>query len=114
MTAKPKPKTKEDTMKKEILPVMFRKFEDGQVICFFPSLCSSRKYILECDSYMHIGQHSTASISLITGLKNATEEEYADLLKEVAGIYDEYTLKVYSRYQYAFTRARYDDVKGKI
>jgi hypothetical protein len=62
---------------------------------------------------MHFGQHSTANVSLITEMAKATEDEYADLLKEVAGIYDEYELKVYSRYQYAFTRARYNEVKGK-
>jgi hypothetical protein len=73
-------------MKKEILPVIFRKFNDGQVIAFFPTEVDSYSQF-ECMSYIHVGQHSVARAELITELKKCTVEEYTPLLNELTGIY---------------------------
>ena len=73
-------------MSREILPVIFRKFKDGDIIAFFPTEVDSFSQF-ECMSYMHIGQHSTARTELITELKKCTVEEYTPLLNELTGIY---------------------------
>jgi hypothetical protein len=62
--------------------VVFRKFEDGEVIALFPETRTSRWI----GSYMHIGQHGDATPDLLTELEPATEEEYkslADGLKSI-------------------------------
>ena len=83
-------------MKKEILPVIFRKFKDGDVIAFFPTEVDSFSQF-ECMSYMFIGQHSIARTELITELKKCTVEEYTPLLNEIKGIYDEHELEIVDR-----------------
>jgi len=37
-------------------------------------------------SYMHVGQHATASLELLKNLREATKEEYANLLAEIKRI----------------------------
>lgn len=75
-------------MKQEQIPVVFRKWKDGDVIALFPSLnhesgdCNYG-YIM---SYMQIGQHSEACPTLVYETKLATEEEYAPLLTELKRI----------------------------
>jgi len=82
-------------MQNEILPIIFRKFSDNQVIAFFPTEVDSFSQF-ECVSYMHVGQHSTASVELITKLKKCTVEEYTPLLNELTGIYTNHgNVKVY-------------------
>jgi hypothetical protein len=73
-------------MKKEILPVIFRKFKDGDLIAFFPTEVDSFSQF-ECMSYMFIGQHSTARVELITELKKCTVEEYTPLFNHLNKIY---------------------------
>jgi len=73
-------------MKKEILPVIFRKFKDDTVIAFFPTEVDSFSQF-ECMSYAHVGQHMTARVEFIASLKKCTVEEYTPLLNELKGIY---------------------------
>lgn len=64
--------------------VVFRKFNDGQVIALFPELpCDDRGNIT---SYMHIGQHAPASRFIVHDTKPANPEEYADLHAELLRI----------------------------
>lgn len=78
-------------------PVIFRVWKDtNDVIAFFPTIPSDYKG-LYCESYMHVGQHSSACRSLLTDVTRlAKPEEYESLLRELVSIgYDD--LKVYSR-----------------
>ncbi len=64
--------------------VVFRKFNDGQIIALFPELpCDNRGNIT---SYMHIGQHAPASRFIVHDTKPANPEEYADLHAELLRI----------------------------
>ena len=68
--------------------VIFRKFKLGDVVALFPELLTSRsnngeQFIL---SYMHVGQHSDASPTLINSLSPATANEYRDLKNELISI----------------------------
>jgi hypothetical protein len=62
--------------------VVFRKFEDGDIIALFPEM-KNGPWI---GSYMYAGQHSDASPELIKELDKATPEEYAPLLSELRSI----------------------------
>lgn len=65
--------------------VVFRKFKDGEIIALFPYIIANS--CGDCDSYMHVGQHSAADYSaVINTTKLATEEEYKDLLNELKSI----------------------------
>ena len=59
--------------------VVFRTFKDGQVIALF---CDTIKDGM-VESYMHIGQHSLASINIIKDTKLAKKQEYVDLKTEL-------------------------------
>lgn len=88
----------------EVLPVIFRKHSD-EVCAYFPTLRdhpSSHGHYITC--YAHIGQHGSADPSWLQAGRPATPEEYADLLVELRGIYEQgdeqdppVTLKVYRR-----------------
>lgn len=68
---------------KFITKVVFRKFQDGQILALFP-YDKSNNY---CNSYMHIGQHSDADYDLcIRTTKPARETEYKDLFNELETI----------------------------
>ena len=76
--------------------VIFRKFKDTEdVIAIFPYEVERTGEVM---SYMHLGQHSGASIQLTDKTSPATPEEYNDLLKELEGI--GYNLKVMKRINY--------------
>jgi hypothetical protein len=92
-------------MKKETLPVIFRKFKDGEVIAFFPTMVESFSP-WECGSYMHIGQHSVASTELITLLDKCNINEYAPLLNELKTIYDHVQLEVVNRSNKTYYNSR--------
>jgi hypothetical protein len=86
------------TMTKQIkhLPVVFRKFKEGDIIALFPTMHEGNYMV---NSYQHVGQHGGADYAgLIQTTKSATEDEYRDLLAELVSIgYD--NLKVCSRYR---------------
>ena len=60
--------------------VVFRKWEDGEVIALFPNEDEGRGMIL---SYMHMGQHSSADSEFIDDLEVASPREYASLKNEL-------------------------------
>ena len=78
-------------MKKE-LKVVFRKFDDGEIIAMFPQFGNKRNW--KIDSYMHIGQHGECDPMITNITKLATESEYESLLKEIQSIYHEYDIRV--------------------
>ena len=65
--------------------VIFRKFNNNEVIALFPDLLSGQhnEYIM---SYMHIGQHGDASKELMTELKHAKPSEFESLYLELKQI----------------------------
>ena len=76
--------------------VIFRKWLSG-IIALFPELPGTNDPYT-CDSYMHVGQHSNASVDLMGITIPAKPEEYADLLHELESI--GYNVQV----AYKFTR----------
>lgn len=82
------------------MKVIFRIYNDGQVIALFPELTNRRNYCVE--SYMHIGQHSDADYSgVIQSTRLAKESEYKPLMSELEAIgYDD--LKVCKKAKVSF------------
>lgn len=74
--------------------VIFRKYREGNIITFLPELRVNHGNIM---SYMHIGQHSEASLQYYWETVKATEEEYKPLLKELKSIYDDEALVIKKR-----------------
>lgn len=64
--------------------VVFKKWEDGQIIALFPH--DSFDLDGNITSYMHIGQHSGASRDLLYELDDASIEEYKNLKDELLSI----------------------------
>ena len=81
---------------KETVEVEFKKTpDDGTVIAFFPQTmhdgsCNPGNIM----SYEHNGQHGEASIDFYHDCTNCFEEDYAALLHELEGIYDDCELVV--------------------
>lgn len=73
--------------------VVFRKFDDGEVIALFPEMEWDNQGLIT--SYLHNGQHGGASRTLTRDTSLASLEEYADLKKELEG--QGYILDVRSR-----------------
>lgn len=71
--------------------VIFRKTKGGEIIAFFPETEANHGNIM---SYMHIGQHSEASLEYYWTTKKATEAEYKTLLDELKLRYDDCELIV--------------------
>jgi hypothetical protein len=97
-----------------MIKVIFRvhnvKGEEPEVIAFFPELSGNSDYGNTCACYAHVGQHSSASIEYYQDCtRPATPDEYADLLKELQGIY-EGQLKPASR----MTRADQEKRKAQV
>ena len=81
-------------MKKELLKVVFRKFNNGEIIALFPDIKFGCPYY-QIMSYMHIGQHDEVDHhAILEQTKLATEEEYQTLLNEIKNIYHDYDIKV--------------------
>lgn len=84
--------------------VIFRKFKDGDVIALFPTLPGTSN-VYTCMSYMRVGQHCPANISVYNGgTVLANESEYAPLAKELESI--GYVLDVRKRFSPNDMRAR--------
>mgnify|MGYP006888328611 FL=1 len=64
--------------------VIFRRFKDGGIIALFPYEIETKQG--HVSSYMHIGQHSAASLDVIQCTALAEPSKYADLQKELEGI----------------------------
>lgn len=57
----------------------------ADVIALFPQEPGTSDFYTTCNSYMHIGQHSSASVEL-ADLKAADEDEYSSLKNELIRI----------------------------
>ena len=77
---------------KKVLKVVFRKFDNGEIIAMFPQFGSKRNWTIQ--SYMHIGQHGDCDPMITNITTLATESEYESLLKEIQGIYHDYDIRV--------------------
>jgi hypothetical protein len=81
---------------KETVEVDFKKTPDNrEVIAFFPQTihdgsCNPGNVM----SYMHNGQHGEASLDFYEACTTCLEEDYADLLHELEGIYHDCDLVV--------------------
>lgn len=75
--------------------VIFKKFDNGDVIAVFPEIPFNQNVHNDCMSYMHIGQHGACSLSVMQDLEPATPDEYCSLQSELYSI--GYTLKVIRR-----------------
>lgn len=81
---------------KKTLKLVFRKFKEGDIIAIF---CNTAK---DCKAgnvtaYQHMGQHCEVSRNIGSFAKLAKPEEYASLLRELKGIYNDYELIPVSR-----------------
>lgn len=74
-------------------PVVFRVFENGEVIALFPTLdhASGNATRDMCMSYMHVGQHGEADYQgVVDATMPADDIQYYDLLEELQMIgYDD-------------------------
>lgn len=87
-------------------PVIFRKFKDGSIIALFPTLPGTRDPYT-CDSYMHIGQHGSASPDIISITSPADITEYSDLLSELKSLgYNDLTVRKKFTYAFYLTREK--------
>ena len=88
---------KESSLPKQ--PVIFKKDRKmGEVLAFFPDTIndgSCNPGNIMC--YAHNGQHDEASIDYFHECRPCSEEEYAELLTELEGIYDDCELVVKRR-----------------
>ena len=76
--------------------VVFRKYPESDiVIAFFPDTLRDGSCNRGClMSYEHNGQHSEADLGFYEDCRPCSEREYADLLTELEGIYDDCELVV--------------------
>ena len=81
----------------EKVKVIFRKNKDGEVIAFFPEFHVQYGNIM---SYVHIGQHSEASLDFYYSTKKANTQEYKSLLNELKVVYDDCILTVRQKLSY--------------
>jgi hypothetical protein len=92
-----------------ITEVTFRKFKDGQVIALLPHEVSD--YDGNITSYMHIGQHSSATYNHVVSMtKLATPRDYADLLAEMESL--GYNIKVISKQNRTKYLANYRELRS--
>lgn len=96
-----------------ITEVIFRKYpkkEGGQIIALFPYVCE--RSFGTCESYMHIGQHSTADYQgVMQSTKAAKPSEYSDLKAELESYgpaETNYNLKVITKIQWRKYRVEYN------
>lgn len=104
-------------MEKPQLKIIFRKFrhvkkgQEPEIIALFPELAANSDYMGYCDSYMHLGQHSPASIYLTrTGITSAaTSSEYSSLLRELEQIYNTHEIIIIQRFPHNVWKLRKAD-----
>lgn len=70
----------------EVVPVVFRKYPDGEIIALFPTIPGDR-YGHYCLSYMHVGQHGSADYEgVVRSTESARPDEYKGLASELRSI----------------------------
>ena len=86
--------------------VIFRKFKEGDVIALFPEELGTNEH-WTCNSYQHIGQHSSCCAdTIVYCTKLATPEEYEDLYNELESI--GYNLEIRKRVTQHMDQIRYE------
>lgn len=65
--------------------VIFRKFNTGDIVAIFPEVKWNDDKTL-CSSYMHIGQHGSASYDIVNITKLAKPNEYEELKRELESL----------------------------
>ena len=80
------------------MKTIFRKFSNGDVIALFPEVPGDSNPFT-CSSYMHVGQHGSASAFPGRDTTPATHEEYSPLLAELKRI--GYEIRVVKRFTHA-------------
>jgi hypothetical protein len=85
----------------------------GEVIALFPELMGDNNPWLSCLSYMHVGQHGSAT-TYLSRLEPATKEQYLPLFWELISIgYDLQVVKKFSRKMLQERIAQCDKIKGE-
>jgi hypothetical protein len=89
----------------EVTKVIFRQFRTKQreVIALFPELPGDTEPYT-CLSYMHVGQHGSASRALVNYTDHAWPSAYADLVAELTSL--GYNLKILRRWTSAMDETR--------
>ena len=92
-------------MDTEKTKVIFRTFKDGSenVIALFPDELGDSS-LGTCLSYMHVGQHGSASINITNITKPSTKDELEPLYKELVSIGYDLTVKKKFLYSHFITR----------
>ena len=91
---------------KEKTKVIFRQWVYGcQIIALFPEIATDTLGY-NCQSYMHVGQHSAASPNIVEDTKPAILEDGAvkKLIKELTEL--GYNLKIIKRFRYSHQKTR--------
>jgi len=90
-----------------VTPVIFRKYSDGEIIALFPFHAGNNDGYT-CQSFIHVGQHGSADPQRVMGMtKPATEDEAADLARELTSAPYHYPpLRVLRRFTDAARRER--------
>lgn len=88
----------------EVTEVIFRKFKNGRVLALFPYL--TERTMGDCMSYMLLGQHGGASLSIVYSTKLATEEEYKSTYSELTNDFG-YNLKIIKKVNWNKYRTAY-------
>ena len=91
-------------MKKEQLPVIFKRY-GNEVTALFPTIPGTNDPFT-CTCYAHIGQHGSASEAYAAMRPAAKPSEYADLMAELRGIYDDCELVVRKRFHQSYLTTR--------
>jgi len=90
--------------------VIFRKWNDGDVIALFPEIAVDM-IGYNCQSYIHVGQHGAASPDIVTSdTKPASPDEYKPLYDELIRL--GYDLKVIKRFRYSHLKIRMAQCKS--
>lgn len=94
------------------MDILFRKDrKTNKVVAFIPESTVNYGHIL---SYMHIGQHSEATLQYYWDTVKATEEEYKPLLEELENIvYNDDILTVKKRLNYDKLSDAWDYLRRK-
>ena len=90
--------------------IIFRKFNDGDIIALMPHDVETFDGCI--NSYMHVGQHSSANYNRVIQIsKLATETEYADLKEELESI--GYVVNVIKKRNYDKYLASYKSLRNR-
>lgn len=74
-------------MREKTVPVIFRKYRDGEIVAVFPTLLSDCRNSGYVTSYAHVGQHGAADLQRVVATTRAAKPtEYVSLAKELRRI----------------------------